>query len=324
MSMINARNINEAFQIGIMNFQEWDVKKNKFKSRYGDVIRAPHPVTTLYRKPRERVLFHEERDCNPFFHLMESLWMLNGSRDVHWLMQFNKKMFDFSDDGEIYHGAYGYRWRKDFGFDQLEYVVKELKEQPESRRAVLQIWDCKKDLNKTSKDIPCNIMAIFDIVNDKLNISVLNRSNDMIWGAYGANVVQFSMLQEYIAGMLGKEVGVYYQISVNFHVYLETFEKFKDMKGISEMDEYTMHDIKPYPLITQPAYFDNDLQVFMDGDYKLPLFHNSFFNDVALPVFNAWQQHKNKKSHAAIETLDSCLAEDWRIACTNWIKRRIK
>lgn len=326
MLSINARNINEAFQIGLIHFKEWDKPANRFKSRYGDVIRAPHPVVTTYRCPSEKVLFHPLRDCNPFFHLMESLWMLNGSRDVEWLVQFNKKMGEFSDDGEVYHGAYGYRWRKDFGFDQLEYVVRELEEQPESRRAVLQIWDCTKDLNKKSKDIPCNIMAVFDIINDRLNITVFNRSNDMIWGAYGANVVQFSMLQEYIAGRLGLQVGVYHQISANFHVYLETYDKFKDEQGISEADEYMMYDIGAYPLMSDPSNFDADLQGFMDytitgQDY---LYTNNFFRKVAVPIFLAWKARKEGNTTACLVHLENCCADDWRIACEQWVKRRMK
>jgi thymidylate synthase len=57
-----------------------------------------------------------------------------------------------------------------------------------------------------------------------LDLTVLCRSNDVVWGAYGANAVHFSVLQEYLAGRIGVDVGVMYQFSNNYHGYVDGAE----------------------------------------------------------------------------------------------------
>ena len=186
-----------------------------------ETVEMAEPVTTQYLNPMERVLFCPLRDANPFFHLMESLWILQGRQDVEWLAQFNEGIRQYSDYGGIFHAPYGYRLKKHFYFNQIEEVCNLLSKDSNTRRAVIQIWDCNSDLNSTSVDIPCNDLVMFKIRGGRLNMTVCNRSNDMIWGAYGANVVQFSMLQEYIAAKIGAEVGHYHQVSDSFHGYTD-------------------------------------------------------------------------------------------------------
>ena len=68
------------------------------------------PCCIVYNNPCERVLFYPERDANPVFHFMESLWMLAGRRDVEWISMFNNGISQYSDDGVLFHAAYGHRW----------------------------------------------------------------------------------------------------------------------------------------------------------------------------------------------------------------------
>jgi len=107
----------------------------------------PEPVTTTYLRPTERVLFHAGRDANPIFHLMEAIWMLAGRNDVAFLEQFNRTIGQYSDNGEVFNAAYGHRWRKHFGHDQLIEVINLLRKDPKSRQAVIQMWDDKDLLN---------------------------------------------------------------------------------------------------------------------------------------------------------------------------------
>src|SRR6185312_12020720 len=115
------------------------------------------------------------------------LWMLAGRRDVAWLARFNQRMATYSDDGVVFNAAYGYRWRRQFNLataaggnahDQLGVIVDLLRADPDSRRAVLQIWDAEADLGVASKDLACNTQAMFKVRDDRLNMTVSNRSND--------------------------------------------------------------------------------------------------------------------------------------------------
>ena len=156
MHIIKVRNVQSALPEMLCHL---DLEGVRDESRYGNVIVAPTPVTTVYTRPWERVIFWSGRDANPTFHLLEALYLLAGRRDVEWLAQYNSRMREFSDDGKTFHGSYGYRWRHHFGFDQLEHVVTLLQRKPRSRRAVIQIWDCEVDLYDDEypnfRDIPC-------------------------------------------------------------------------------------------------------------------------------------------------------------------------
>lgn len=231
MRVIQGRNVHDILPRAIRTLHQDGIYR---ESRNGPVKMMPVPVTTVYEKPMERVVFWPERDANPFFHLYESLWMLAGRNDVQVLAKYAKQIMAYSNDGKTMHGAYGHRWRWDqwtahiCQFDQLAVIAKRLREDPDDRRSVLQMWHSNWDLRKKneSKDVPCNVTATFQRDwEGKLDLTVFCRSNDIIWGAYGANAVHFTMLQEYMANWIGCKVGRFYQVSVNWHAYRDKLDE---------------------------------------------------------------------------------------------------
>lgn len=104
MKVINARNVNDALLLGIDLFSD-DTSYRIQESRNGTTYEALEPVTTVYRNPCERVCLVEERDANPFFHFIESMWMLAGRKDLISLTYYVSSMKDFSDDGETLWGS---------------------------------------------------------------------------------------------------------------------------------------------------------------------------------------------------------------------------
>jgi hypothetical protein len=113
------RNVNEAFYQMVWGFHDpgmgqhcgVSIPTDVTSSRYGEVMVVDEPLTVTFEKPTERVLFNVARDANVFFHLYESLWMLAGRNDVAPLAYYNSRMPEFSDEGTVLNGAYGYRWR---------------------------------------------------------------------------------------------------------------------------------------------------------------------------------------------------------------------
>jgi len=319
MRVVSARNVNEAYTIG-MNLLNTEGRPEA--SRFGDVLVMPCPVTTVYKQPNERVLFNAQRDANPFFHLMESLWMLAGRQDVEWIEEFSGNIGQFSDNGVNFHAAYGHRWREHFDVDQIKEVIKELRENPASRRATMGMWDPRVDLNREGKDFPCNLAISFRVRDRRLDMTVFNRSNDIIWGAYGANAVHMSFLQEYVAGMLDMWIGTYTQVSNNFHAYRDVFERV----GVPDphpMDPYDMGAVSSWQIMDDPETWDIDLQDFMKGESSI-LFHNNFFACVAEPMRIAWRYHKKKDYPGALAMVDEIIATDWRTVCREWINRRFE
>lgn len=325
MRTIVARNVNEALPQGLRLLQESGILEG---SREGEVLAAPYPVVTHYLRPWERVLFDPVRDANPFFHLFEALWMLAGRNDLVFVEQFAGRIRQYSDDGKTLTGsAYGYAWRRAEGFDQLEEVVQLLKRSPGTRRAVLQMWQAADIEKQNSASLPCNTAVYFRIQGGYLQMTVTCRSNDMIWGAYGSNVVHFSMLQEYVAGRVGCGVGSYFQLSNNFHAYTDNPYMKKlaagapgpdDSSGYTEWGWFPMFDP-----VRDPALWDRDLKLFF-ADPSAVGFEHRWWAVVAKPLWFAHKAYKKRDWEAAFDCVARCEAADWRVAALRWLERRQK
>lgn len=325
MKVLRASNVNDAWQLGCDLLNE----EGKIRpSRYGEVIEHPEPVCTVYEYPDERFLFDQNRDCNPFFHLMEGLWMLAGRRDVAWISQFNSRMKTFSDNGLVFHGAYGYRWRNHFRdyagdiHDQIQHVVELLKKDPDTRRAVIQMWDPAADLgNPEAKlDIPCNTAIYFKMRDGYLHMTVTNRSNDIVWGCYGANAVHMSMLHEVVAAKTGLELGTYRQISDSFHAYTNIWEEKRWKKPGYHPDPYELDEVHPFPMVDVSSEWDDDLDRFFETTDE-NAFVNPFFPKVAVPVYRSWIAYKAHRFNEAYTWIARCEASDVRRACGEWYQR---
>jgi hypothetical protein len=331
MHIIDARNVNDALAQGLLYLYNSGVDEG---SRNGPVLVAPGPVVTVYRQPTERVLFSPKRDANPFFHLMEALWIMAGRNDLAWPMYFNKNFAQFSDDGQtVRSSAYGYRWQHWFGWDQLAEIAKELRNNPESRRCVLTMWDASDTIDDFhaaidgSKDVPCNTHAYLDCRGGRLNLTVCNRSNDIWWGCYGANAVHFSVLQEILAFTIGVPVGEYRQFSNNYHLYTSVVPQ-DSISEVAKDCTYNNHryindrTFTPYPLVQLSAdrWYSNLLS-FMAHPLSRVEYEEPFFTHVAVPMYSAWHDRKNKLGDG-LEFVNQIIAHDWREACKGWITRR--
>jgi hypothetical protein len=294
------------------------------QTRNGLAREVPCPVMTTTLCPEERVLFDPVRDANPYLHFFECLWIMAGRRDAKFVGQFSKNILAYAEDDGNHWGAYGYRLRHAFGFDQIGKVVKMLKEDPTSRRIVLQMWDADRDLAAEKKDLPCNTHIYLDTRGGKLNMGVMNRSNDLVWGCYGTNVVHFSFLLEYLAIMAKLEVGVMRQYSHNLHYYHDnpTIKKW-DRNIVTSMDYYVTGTVSPYAIADSDDCkgWEKDLADFMNDPLSDKDYTHGFFGEVARPLYASWHERKNGKNdgHAALEYVK---ATDWRLAAQMWIDNR--
>lgn len=315
-------------------------------SRNGPVLAFQQPVTTMYRNPTERVLFSPMRNANPTFHLLESLWMLAGRNDVKFPATFVKNMKSFTDDGETFWGAYGYRWRHFFGWDQIDAAIQELKANPESRRVVIGMWNPMDQKVVASfekrtppdfevgqnggKDVPCNTHIYLDLRDGRLNMTVCCRSNDILWGCYGANAVHMSILQEYIALSIGVPVGVYYQMSNDLHLYTSKIPEQGLHALAQDCLDFNYYDqgVKPVALWHEGESkedFDQDLHhmfaAFDHGGYSEILkaqFETDFFNFTVRSMLQAWAYRKTPGP--AMSAADGIAALDWHLAMKSWLE----
>jgi thymidylate synthase len=321
MLLIEGLNVNITFDKAV---QFMNVHGVNTSSRNGDVTAPNCPVMTVTQKPTERVLFNKYRNANPFFHFFECLWMLSGSSDGRYLDTYVSDFSSrFGEPGGNLWGAYGHRWINHFNENQLYVAIDALKKNPEDRRVVIAMWDPNVDIYSEeltstmvpARDLPCNTHMYPRIVNGALDLSIMCRSNDVVWGCYGANAVHFSFVQEYLAGLIGVPVGKMYQFSNNWHLYHSTAHLFK-------RDEDIPNYPGTFPIVAVPDMWDEDLFTFMHMPEDSAGGSNPFFEKVALPMYLAhlaWKakDHESMAYHAA-----NIAAPDWRLAVLEWMRRR--
>lgn len=313
MREIKVKNINYALSEALWWLRISGLRED---SRNGPVLVAPGPVLTEYRHPEERVIFCPIRDANPVFHLMEALWMLAGESDIRFLLPFNSRFGEYAQNN-IQWGAYGRRWRSYFGRDQIVDTIKMLERDPNSRRAVIAMWDPIMDGRHEGPDIPCNTHIYFDLRGGVLNMTVCCRSNDVLWGAYGANAVHFSVLQEVIATELRVDMGVYRQFSNNFHLYTALPVVQKMLDSVPDIvDPYAKGQVFAQPILggSNLQTLTEDCQALVRGETKM---RTPFMAGVAVPLRDAYLARKRGEAYALTIT-----ENDWITAYTQWCERR--
>ena len=203
--------------------------------RTGDTFELLHTFVSI-SDPRQKWVYNRLPPISIAYALAELVWIVNGDNRSSIINFWNPKLEKYAGKSDTYHGAYGERIRKHFGFDQLQKAYEALKNNPESRQVVIQIYDTRidfpiKDGSPQNEDIPCNICSLIKVRNNRLEWTQIMRSNDVLLGM-PYNFIQFMGLQEILAGWLGVELGSYNHFSDSLHLYSRDYPKV----GVSEVE----------------------------------------------------------------------------------------
>jgi len=325
MNVIYANNVPQAYTEAIIKLRIWGEGE---ESRNGPVITSQDSVLLQIQRPTERVLFDKVRNANPFFHVMEWVWMLSGSNDVKWIEQFNKGFRNFADYGtDILHGAYGHRWIKHFGRNQIQAAGGMLRADPTTRRAVISMWDPRVDLSPHA-DLPCNTSIMFRVVQGQLDMTVINRSNDLIWGMLGANAVHMTYLHELVSFISGIPMGMYKVFTNNLHIYknMPNFDSIWETRVAHDPYKNIKPAIEPYPLLrNEESYADlvQDCVELIDVDIENEPaleFRTFWAANVAWPMRKAY--YERLLGNSGSDWISDIQATDWRLACQNYVAIR--
>ena len=165
--------------------------------------------------------------------IAEAVWILSGRNDIQFIERYLPRAKDFSDDGVTWRGGYGPRIRNWGGVDQLFEVAKLLNKDPDSRRAVINIFDPGEDF-QDSKDIPCNNWLSFIIREGKLHTHVAVRSNDAFWGLSGINYFEWTLLGQVLAYLVGVKPGTLTFSTTSLHLYERHWARANELVDYSE------------------------------------------------------------------------------------------
>ncbi len=163
--------------------------------------------------------------------IAEQAWFILGCRKPEDFLRDYTKIWDvFTNPNDVVTVAYGYRWRKHFGRDQLALLIELLEKEPSSRHGVVVAWDPAQDglsLQK-KKNVPCPYTFTVNIIGGKLHMHNVVRSNDMVLG-FPHDVAGFCLLQYILAQRLHVGVGIYTHTISNAHIYSNHYEGAQEM-----------------------------------------------------------------------------------------------
>lgn len=256
MQVFEGRTADEAWRAAADQFRRGD--ETSRQPGRGGVTWELLPAVFVIQDPSQRWVISRNPAMSAPFALVEIIGIIAGRQDSEYLNFFNPRLPRFAGTGSVYPGAYGFRLRRHFGIDQLERVCAALERNAHSRQAVLQIWDAVADIPLTdgspaSPDIPCNLCSMLKLRDNRLYWTQILRSNDLFRGT-PYNFVQFSVLQEVVAGWLGVTMGSYTQLSDSLHVYEQDLQS---LASFTPIDAPASKDSLLLPKRTSDLFWSN-------------------------------------------------------------------
>lgn len=179
-----------------------------------DNTKALFNVGFEIKYPMGNTISNQERNWNPKYAAREWEWYLSGDPSGVEISKYAPIWKNMMDEEGNVRSNYGWQWKRN---DQLSKIVDLLRDNPNTRKATISIYD-GKEIDTYSKDTPCTYAVQFTILDNKLNMAVLMRSNDL-WYGFCNDQYCFSMLQQMVADFLCVGVGTYYHFAHNLHLY---------------------------------------------------------------------------------------------------------
>ena len=160
----------------------------------------------------------------------ELLWFLKGETNIKYLNENGVKIWDEWADknGDLGH-VYGYQWRSwptpdGKHIDQIQKVIEQLKETPNSRRIIVSAWNVSEIESMALP--PCHTFFQFYVANNKLSCQLYQRSADIFLGV-PFNIASYALLTMMMAQVCDLEAGEFVHTLGDAHIYSNHFNQTK-------------------------------------------------------------------------------------------------
>ncbi|MEN9344695.1 MAG: hypothetical protein RLZZ60_164 [Bacteroidota bacterium] len=205
----------------------------------------------------------------------ELLWFLKGETNIAYLKENGVSIWDeWADANGDLGPVYGKQWRSWAApdgqvIDQIEEVVKTIKNNPDSRRMIVSAWN-PADLPKMAL-APCHCLFQFYVADGKLSCQLYQRSADIFLGV-PFNIASYALLTMMLAQVCGLKYGDFVHTFGDAHVYTNHFEQVElqlsrtpnaypsmrinpDVKSIYDFkyEDFTLENYNPHPAIKAPV-----------------------------------------------------------------------
>jgi len=237
------------------------------------------PVCMILQWPYTNFIVDKVRCIPPKFIFAELYWILSGRNDLKSLFTFNKKMLNYSDDDKTLYGAYGKRL-----YEQYIPIIEKLKKDIYSRQGIMTIIR-PEDAQAKTKDFPCNNLLNFRVRNNKLDLTIYVRSQDL-WLGFPIDIVHWTNLHYMISKILNLEVGNIYNIVNSLHLYesnIEDAKRFLDRKN----------KISSFLFVLPQVFLSNNPYKFFK-DYFLEFLHKLSSDKFITVVAQDFEDYQNR------------------------------
>jgi len=205
----------------------------------------------------------------------ELLWFLQGDTNIAYLKDNGVSIWDeWADERGDLGPVYGKQWRSWEGangqtFDQISWLMQELKRNPDSRRLIISAWNVP-DIEKM-KLAPCHCLFQFYVADGKLSCQLYQRSADIFLGV-PFNIASYALLTQMIAHVSGLQAGDFVHSFGDAHIYLNHLEQVRlqltreprplpqlrlnpSVKSIFDFhfEDIVIENYDPHPLIRAPV-----------------------------------------------------------------------
>ena len=160
----------------------------------------------------------------------ELLWFLKGDTNIKYLNDNGVRIWDewADENGDLGH-VYGYQWRSwptpdGRHIDQIQQVINQLKNNPNSRRIIVSAWNVGEIENMALP--PCHTFFQFYVSNNKLSCQLYQRSADIFLGV-PFNIASYALLTMMVAQVCGFKLGDFVHTLGDAHIYTNHFEQTK-------------------------------------------------------------------------------------------------
>lgn len=279
--------------------------RGHFTELYGTCLHLKNPRARLSRSEGKGKVFSA---------LGELLWYLSGDTRLDFIDYYIPNQFQKESDDQVrVRSGYGDRLFSFNGIDQVGNVIRQLKDKPSSRRAVIQLFDAT-DLDGKFKSVPCTCTLQFLARDGRLNLFASMRSNDAYVGL-PHDVFAFTMLQEMIARSTGNELGEYKHCAGSLHLYEEHREQAE--KYLKEGWQPTtiampaMPNVDPWDSVKVLRRVEGELRNGKDVDIRAALL-DPYWEDLAW-LLKAFRASKDENRQELVSIKDEMRSEVYKM-----------
>lgn len=187
------------------------------------------------------------RDVDTVIAALEAAQLIGEVSVPELLTSAAPQFVNYQEPDGTFYGAYGRRVA-----GQAAAVLDKIERDRDTRQAVITLWDPRLDNESGHRDYPCTLALGFRVRRDRLDASVVMRSND-VWLGTAYDVFQFTQLQWTLARELGVEPGTYTHTAWSLHIYE------RDLPRVAKLHPATTDPVRLPRGLPSPASTSVDL-----------------------------------------------------------------